>query len=671
MRLPQSALTAFRRAPLFAGALLLIVGCSDVDLYRGDGITYEADRVTLQGRVCAEDTRSARLPIKTIFLVDRASALDNMGMPLGTVQTWDPTGARVNLLDRFIQSSLSQNPDAQFAIIGYGGVSEILAPTDGANFTNDISPLMAGLGQLRTNAPCVDGICRDPVAGLRTARSLIEGDLATVEAGERVLTQYQVVFVMGGKALPFAQAANCCAFDDTACRIAGTAPSEACENELELEVMQGTIDAVNDAGALGLRYHVMQFDATTVAPGDLNDLSARLETTAFSVGGTYQRFTTPATLNGRMFNVLSDRETLRAKFLIVSNQNAVPTGQGFAIDSDADGAPDEDEILAGTNPYLWDTDGDEIGDLVETLVAFDPLVPDTPVPCREVDPGDDDLDGLSNCDEALLGTEATLVDTDGDALPDPLEVFGFVDYLTPDSEADSDGDGVSNGEEIRIRSNARTGDTERHLPEGYRYEVTDEGVVRELFTEQPLLLEDAVFIQEVGPGTTPGRGELVYLDGILSWRDPGETQPGPGIDLSVPENIPEDGLLVLSADSRMEGTPDGEGAYALVEVDTRFLPPRDAVEPIRVGYRDRQCVNYTVRNVQLMDTAGTDDGTGVLEDVGVNRILLFFAEKASGASVRAPGPVRIAEIPVYFRPPAFRIPNSPAIQILDDEFVRR
>ena len=649
------------------GAAVCLLGCTDVDLYRGDGITWEADRVTLQGRVCAEDTSEAALPIKTVLVVDRAAALDTAGNPLGTVQTWDPSQQRVDLLDRYLQSQLAQNPDAEFAIVGMGGVSQVLAPTDGSAFTNDISPLMAGLGQLRTLAPCTDGICRDPVAALRTARSIIEGDLANITAGERVLTQYQVVVMIGGKALPFAQSIQCCDYDDTACRTGGSTVSEDCEDQLELEVMSATIAEVESQGALGLRFHFMQLDATSAATGDLNDLATRLEALSFTLGGTYQRFTTPATLNGRMFDVLSERETMRAKFLIVTNQNAVPTGDGFAVDSDADGASDEDEVRMGTSPGNWDTDGDEIGDLVETLVNFDPLTPDTPVACRGVDPGDDDLDGLSNCDEALLGTEATLVDTDGDALPDPLEVFSFVDYLTADAETDSDGDGVSNGQEVRIRSNPLTGDVARHLAEGYRYEVTDEGVVRELASDQPLLLEDAVRILSVGPATTPGRGQLVYQSGLLSWRDPGETQPGTEIDLSDPANIPSDGVLILPADSRPSDEEDGEGAYIEVFVDVRYLPPSDAVEPIRISYLDRQCITYTVRNVQLMDVQALDDGSGA----HINRILLYFAEKASGAAVSAPGPVRIAEIPVYFVPPATRIPNSPAIQILDDDFVRR
>ena len=46
-------------------------------------------------------------------------------------------------------------------------------------------------------------------------------------------------------------------------------------------------------------------------------------------------------------------------------------------------------------------------------------------------------------------------------------------------------------------------------------------------------------------------------------------------------------------------------------------------------------------------------------------------ETPAGAPPTAPGPVRIAEIPVFFEPPARRFPDGPVLEVLDDEFVRR
>jgi hypothetical protein len=57
---------------------------------------------------------------------------------------------------------------------------------------------------------------------------------------------------------------------------------------------------------------------------------------------------------------------------------------------------------------------------------------------------DDDGDGLSGEQEAILGTDPTLKDTDGDGLMDGEEYFS---YFTNPLEADTDGDGLSDSED--------------------------------------------------------------------------------------------------------------------------------------------------------------------------------------------------------------------------------
>ncbi|MEZ4248678.1 MAG: hypothetical protein R3B99_10600 [Polyangiales bacterium] len=359
--------------------------------------------------------------------------------------------------------------------------------------------------------------------------------------------------------------------------------------------------------------------------------------------------------------------------MVVTNSNVVPTGDGVAVDSDADGLSDDDERVYGTSPGSRDTDGDRITDLVEVLIDFDPLSVDEPVACRNLDDVDTDLDGLSDCDEALLGLEPTLVDTDGDGLPDPLEVIGRTDYLHADAESDSDGDGVANGDELRQRTHPRSGDTRRHLADALRYEVVDEGVVRELFAQSPRRL-DAVRILAVGPETTPGRGSVIFRDGSLAWQDSSDAAPGPSVLVDRGATEPVELRLYAQrtppavADPVTGELPDPvPGSWLLVEVMPWMLPPAEVVEPIRVGYQERHCLDYAVRNVRLVGTSGLDDG----RDVGTNRILLFFAEIPTGAPTTSPGPVRIAEIPIFFEPPARRLPDGPVLPVLDDEFVRR
>ena len=58
---------------------------------------------------------------------------------------------------------------------------------------------------------------------------------------------------------------------------------------------------------------------------------------------------------------------------------------------------------------------------------------------------DDDADGLSNGEEARLGTNPNVADTDGDGLKDGEEVLR---YKTEPLKTDSDGDGLSDGDEV-------------------------------------------------------------------------------------------------------------------------------------------------------------------------------------------------------------------------------
>jgi parallel beta-helix repeat protein len=110
-------------------------------------------------------------------------------------------------------------------------------------------------------------------------------------------------------------------------------------------------------------------------------------------------------------------------------------------DRDGDGLTNEQEVALGTNPDLWDTDGDGLSDYFEWANA------------------------------AELGTDPLLYDTDGDGLHDGLELR----LGTKINEADTDGDGLSDGEEVRrYVGGAMVGGWQVSLPGGPTFWVSSD-----------------------------------------------------------------------------------------------------------------------------------------------------------------------------------------------------
>ena len=113
-------------------------------------------------------------------------------------------------------------------------------------------------------------------------------------------------------------------------------------------------------------------------------------------------------------------------------------------DSDGDGLTDQQEAELGTDPFNSDTDNDGLSDLDEVNAGTNPLL------------ADEDQDGLNDSEEQTFGTNPSLWDTDGDGLGDGEEIQQGTNPLVPDS----DGDGITDKEEIESGTDPNSWDTD-------------------------------------------------------------------------------------------------------------------------------------------------------------------------------------------------------------------
>ena len=131
-----------------------------------------------------------------------------------------------------------------------------------------------------------------------------------------------------------------------------------------------------------------------------------------------------------------------------------PTGEG-GVDTDEDGIPDRMEMtLYGTDWREFDTDNDGLNDGWEIRNGLDPLdngePADSEIPFSDTDNedetgeqnetfpnpdngpyGDPDRDGLTNTEEAALGTKPMDADSDDDGLNDKWESTHVHEIVTP------------------------------------------------------------------------------------------------------------------------------------------------------------------------------------------------------------------------------------------------
>jgi hypothetical protein len=469
-------------AALAVGVVAIVAACTDAYLYDGrrDELVPVDRAVAFEGRFCTVGANEVVRPIKIVVAMDASQSM----------VVSDPDGTRALALIELLDT-LPTDPEVYIAVVLFAGSTTAFLTQDasGQDGFAQVASLTSTQRQNMTrtllnfrnpsNAPNRDST--DFVKPLADIYSLINSDIAASRAapgGARALAQarYSVIFLSDGR--PSNDQDDELLQGDAVVRIRQL-------RDLVEDVRVNTVHVFNPTQPVSSVCDL--YDGGGCPLLIINQNADRLEKMAQLGGGNFRDFRNNEPINFLNFSFGQVRRAFIVKELIASNFSAPPGSPLGEADSDGDGLTDAEEALEGTDPLRYDTDGDGFGDGVEVRfrrqgVDFNPT--QRPLPDGGgLDPGcpphlraaDSDCDGLLDCDEQFIGTNANLVDSDRDGVPDGVEWRGGTQGSSNDLDQDPDNDGLSSRMELRLHTNPVEVDTAHLSVNGYRYTMEADG----------------------------------------------------------------------------------------------------------------------------------------------------------------------------------------------------
>jgi hypothetical protein len=634
--------------------LLALAACTDASLYGKNYTPNQPNRISFEGNLCTDDPGAIAFPQKTLIVMDGT----------GAMAEGDPAGHRVDALRAFIGRHRGPNQAVSILLMGASARPLITGFTsDQQTIDTALETLAAATGQAQRNY----------LDTLRMLTTVIEDDLLAANPGVRSRTRYAVLFVAAGPPDPAFQIPWCIAeglavgspdcqkaFVAAFCNDANPAPTD-CERWWYGDAVTQLRSYIRANGAQDLIFHSFSLSQDTVAANVLGDMARAGQ------GELVQQ--TAITLDFLAVDVDRPGSRLVLREIVVMNDNALLRGKAPEADSDGDGLTDAEEIKLGTDPLNPDTDGDGVGDGIEVRLAspgsqFDPLVPAQFKECLTLtDPtADHDLDGLTDCEEAVLRTDPYLVDSDRDGIPDWVEVRLGGNPLVDDRLVDSDMDGIPNGEELKRGLDPWTNDSDRDLDYGYQYRTIDQGetIRLEASPNEPF---PGVRISNVKQGTStvwalrltgdrPAR--LAFLEN--------ETVMPYGA-----ENDPTNTAALTASGDYALISPLGGQLTVTVDLDVlpaAGSPSTDARVILRTT--TRTCFHMDVRNVTLVETKESPTGR---PGRGWNMIRIYIGEVPLDSSASGQTIVKSLTVPVRFVAPDQKTPDLAFVHLTDDDLL--
>ena len=589
-----------RRSGLFGAvalaASMIAIACTSTYLFdeRRDEQLPLDRALVFDGEFCTPGGNDVIQPIKIVVAMDASQSM----------QVSDPGGTRAIAVVDLI-NSLPDEPEVYIAVMlfagsttsyltkdaqGNDGFTQVTAFTDLSKLQLEAQILAYVNPSTNPNRDSTDFL--KPLADIYSLIStdISKAQVAGVDAGS-VGARYSVIFLSDG-------APSVCQDPDLICN--GSAPVTRIRDLRDLtadvrfhtvHIFNGTLSDVCDLDGGTGQYSVggcttycTQTSVPIPCPALINNQDIdRLRRMAEAGNGLFRDFENNEPISFLNFSLGQLRRAYELKEFVVTNFSAPPASPPDAGDSDSDNLTDEKELAIGTDPWRKDTDGDGFSDGVEVHFGppFNPaqiaypdgggLDPGCPVELRGVDT---DCDGLLDCDEQLIGTNARRADSDDDGVPDAIEWQMGTQPASQDMDQDPDTDGISNRDEVRMHLNPLVADNTDLTVNGYRYELDAEGGPNadgsqcyHFRVENVSLAPTMADLRDAGPPPDGGTGKKAgFNDLMLSYAfvpsdDPSAHTVVKSVRVTTPRypvggiKSPPDGVVPISKDDFIEGCP--------------------------------------------------------------------------------------------------------------------
>jgi len=553
----------------------------------------------------------------------------------------------------------------EFDIILMGQAAQSL--TQG--FTNNAGAIQAAIQAVGASVSPL----RNYEAGILQATTDIESDIQGTSPGLRSRTHYALQFVAQGPPTPDLPDLWCGAnqlmpgtptcttqFDANFCPSTMPPPTSAqCELGLYTSLITEISTFITTNGALDFLGQFYQVGADARTDSLLSGMT-------LAAKGAYTQ--QPVGMLNLLKTPLIDPNSLfQLREFVVWNANAILRGGTPVADSDGDGLTDAEEARIGTDPTKPDTDGDGVGDKIEYALEykgseFNPLVAGMFSQCSNIGKPfpDSDGDGLNDCEEAIEGTNPYLQDSDGDGLPDQLEVLRGVYPLVDDRLYDTDDDGMLNGRELEQGTDPNFNDAAAAVTYAYSIDVTADGAGGPDGGGTTVLLEPTPVYPYPGVAIEAVSGSTA---GTITLQ----VSPGPPLTLALSDvNSAKFGVAVDVVGSGLFTLVSPSSTEMTVKVNAADLGPA-AISKMGVSIAlkpsIRSCFHMNIQNIHLVSTLSTPAARGVgRAGTGWNLVNVYMAEVLNGV-MNAPTVYRVDTLPFQYIPPSTKTPPTAFVQL--------